>query len=99
MTIALAHLADALGQFGHELIVHFVLEEQARTCAADLTLVEEDTGDGAFDGGINVSISEHDVRCFAAQLERDALEVAGRSLNNRFVRFVSPVKATLSMSM
>ena len=49
---------------------------QARTGDAEPVAVEEDRLRGARDGGVDVGIGKDDVRCLAAQLERDLLQVA-----------------------
>src|SRR5207249_7250093 len=57
-----------------KLIVHLLLDKQARAGAAALALVEEEGEVRALDGGIQIGIGEDDVGTLAAQLERDALE-------------------------
>ena len=45
-------------------------DQQPRARAADLTLVEEDAVDDAFDGAVEIGVVEHDERRFAAKLQR-----------------------------
>ena len=60
-----------------------LLHEKATSCAADVTLVEEDPVDDALDGLVDGSVVEDDVRRLAAELERDLLGRPRRRLRNR----------------
>src|SRR5690606_34321918 len=51
-----------------DLVVHVLLNEQARTGAADVTLVEEDAVDDALDGLVDRGVVEDDVRRLAPEL-------------------------------
>ncbi len=67
---AIAHLRD-------ERLGDALLHQQARTGAADLSLIEPDAIDQAFDRAVEVGVFEDDERRFASQFEREPL-VAGR---------------------
>ena len=54
------------------------LHQQARTGATDLSLIEPDAVDQAFDRAVEIGVFEDDERRFASQFEREPL-VAGRS--------------------
>ncbi len=54
------------------------LDEQPRTGAADVALVEEDAVDDALDGLVERRVLEDDVGRLAAQFERQPLAGAGR---------------------
>ena len=69
---------DPVGQLRHEVVVDLVLEEQARAGGAHLALVVEDARERALHRRLHVGVGEDDVRRLAAELERDALERAGR---------------------
>ena len=87
-TITLNHLADTIKQLAHELVLGVLLDEEPGTSAADLTLVEEDTGDGTVDGSIDISVSKDDVRSFTTEFERYSLQVSSGSLNDDLTCFV-----------
>ncbi len=80
---AARHLRQLIG----ELIVHLLLHEHARAGAADLALVHEDAERGAEHRRRHVSVGEDDVGRLAAELERDALQVAGRGLQDQLADF------------
>jgi len=50
-------------------------DEHAAAGAAALALVEEKSRVSAFDGRVEIGVGEDDIRAFAAELERDALEI------------------------
>ena len=60
-------------QLAHDDVVHALLDEEARARTAHVPLVEVDAVDDAFDRLVERRIFEHDVRRFAAQLERELL--------------------------
>ena len=63
---------DALGRPAEaldELVVHAVLDEDARGREADLAVGQEDPGQRVPDGGVEVGVVAHDHRALAAQLE------------------------------
>ena len=59
--------------FAIEPLAHAFLHEQPRAGAADLSLVEPDRVDDAFDDGVEIGVVEHDERRLPAQLERELL--------------------------
>ena len=69
-------LGGTLPEAGNELVVDALLDQQARTGAAALAVVEEDTKVRPGDGVVNVSVLEDDVGGLATQLKSDLLEVA-----------------------
>lgn len=69
-------LGGTLPEAGNELVVDVLLDQQARTGAAALAVVEEDTEVSPGDGVVNVSVVEDDVGRLATQLKSDLLEVA-----------------------
>src|SRR5262249_41707117 len=73
--IADDHLARALGQLVHELVVGSLVDEHARAGVADLSLVTEDSPEAGVDRRIEVRVGEDDLRALAAELEGDLLEV------------------------
>ena len=64
---------DAIAQFADHGGKNSFLDEQARAGAANVALVEIDSGDDAFDGLVDRRVLENDVGRFAAQLERQLL--------------------------
>ena len=50
-------------------------------------MIEEDGARGAGDGGVDVGIIENHVRRFAAEFERDFLQIARRSLHDQLADF------------
>ena len=66
-----------------DLVVDGLVREQARARRAALALVVEDRVGGAGDREIEIGIGEDDRRRLAAEFERDALEVAGRRLDDQ----------------
>src|ERR1051326_4784737 len=77
-------LARLLAQLADELFFHGFLDKQSRTGATDLALVAEDSQDRASDGLIEIGISKHDVRRFAAELQRNLCEILSRGLRDQF---------------
>ena len=74
-----------------------LLDEQARTGAADVALVEEDAVDDALDRLVERRVLEDDVGRLAAELEREVLARARRRrAGSSLPTSVEPVKATLS---
>ena len=71
--VANAEVAEAHFQFAEDFVGDAFLNEQARTGATDMALVEEDSVDNAFDGLVNRGVLKDDVRGFSAQLEGDSL--------------------------
>ena len=71
--VADADALDAHAQLLDEHVVDAFLQQQSRTGAADVALVEEDAAHHAVDGLVDRRIVEHDVRRLAAELERQLL--------------------------
>ena len=72
---------QALAEFGDladEFVIDALLDKQPRAGAADLSGIGEHRHCRARHRRIDIRIGEHDIRRFAAEFERDALEVAGR---------------------
>jgi hypothetical protein len=67
--IAHAQPLHALAQLGQQAVVDALLDEQTRTGAAHLALVEPDRVDRALDDAVEVGIFEDDERALAAQLQ------------------------------
>ncbi len=77
---------DGLGELDElpqEVAGDRLVEYQTRAGDAGLALVVEDRECGTVDGSLDVGIGEDDVGPLAAELELDALQVAGGSLNDR----------------
>ena len=74
------------------------LDKQPRARGADLALAEEDAHEHALERGFEIGVGEDDVRRFAAELERDLLQVARRGADERRPTSVEPVKVILSTS-
>ena len=70
--------AHTIANFRDERLGNAFLHQQARTGATDLSLVEPDAVDQAFNRAVEVGVFEDDERGFASQFEREPL-VAGRS--------------------
>jgi hypothetical protein len=87
------------GDTADELIVDLVLDEQARAGAADLPGIGKHGHAGTRHRLVQIGIGEHDVRRFAAEFQRHALQVASRCANDRLPVRCEPVNATLSTSM
>ena len=73
-----AQRAHAIANLCDERLGDALLHQQARAGAADLSLIEPDAVDQAFDRAVEIGVFEDDERRLAAQLEREPL-VAGRS--------------------
>ncbi|MNS58500.1 hypothetical protein D3C72_914220 [compost metagenome] len=89
LRLAMEAVADhdarqALGQPADKCIIDAVLDHQARAGGADLAGVEERGVERVVHRGIQVGIGKDDVRVLAAQLQADALEVAGGGLHDAF---------------
>ena len=69
--------AHAVADFRDERLGDALLHQQARTGAANLSLIEPDAIDQAFDRAVEIGVFEDDERRFASQFEREPL-VAGR---------------------
>ncbi len=69
------HGAARRGPAGH-LVEHLFLYKQARTSATALAVIKDDGRGGASNGRLQIYILEDDVGRFAAQMERDLLEIA-----------------------
>ena len=63
-----------------EPVVDRALQEQPRAGDAGLPAGGKNPGDGAHDGGCKIGIVEHDVGRFAAELERDMLDICAPRL-------------------
>lgn len=93
-------------QFGHfggeltgELVIHRVVHVEAVNADAGLARVAVFGRDGAFDGGINVSVGKHNKRRVAAQFQRDPfLMVSAHWLISKRPMGVEPVKLNLRTS-
>ena len=76
---------DRLGQRQEpvdEFVRDLLLKQQAGSGNAGLSLVVENGEGRSVHRGLEMRIFEDDVRAFAAQLELDALEISGRSLDD-----------------
>lgn len=69
-------LGGTLAEARDKLVVNALLDQQPRTGAAALAVVEEDTEVGPRDGVVNIGIFEDNVGGLATQLEGNLLEVA-----------------------
>ena len=70
--------AHTVADFGDERLGNALLHQQARTGAANLSLIEPDAIDQAFDRAIEIGVFENNEGRLAAQFEREPL-MAGRS--------------------
>ena len=68
------------GQSVDERIVQFPFDEQARARRTALASIAKSTLDGGGRGLGYIGICEDDIRAFAAELERNALDPVGRRL-------------------
>src|SRR5665213_48642 len=66
------------------LVENIVFDEQARTCAAALPLVEENRAGRAGNRGFYIRIIQHDVGRFSAQLQRNFFQISGGGFQNCF---------------
>ncbi len=87
-TVADLQLLAELGDAADELLVDRLLDEQTRAGAADLAGIGEYRHRGTRHGGIEIGVREHDVRRLAAELERDALEIARGGPDDRLASHV-----------
>jgi len=81
--IAEAQRAEPPLQRCDDLVCYRLLEQQSRSCAAHVSLVEEDAVDDALDGLVDRGVVEDHVRSLAAELEGEALVAAGRRAHDR----------------
>ena len=64
--IADGDLVKCIHSCRHEFIVDVLLDEDAGTCAADLSLIEQDAQLKTVDGHIPLAVAEIDIGAFAA---------------------------------
>ena len=76
-------LARFLGDAFDDFFEDRLMGEQARAGGAALALVVKDRARCAGDGQFEIRIGEDDGRRFAAQFQRDPLQVAGRCLDDQ----------------
>src|SRR5262249_17521382 len=86
-SMAYLDLLGLLGDALDHLVEHVFLDVEPGPGAAALAVVEEDRHGSARDGGFYVGVVEDDVRRFAAELERDFLQVARGSLQDQLANF------------
>src|SRR2546427_219960 len=71
-----------------KFVVALFFDESARTGAAALALIEEEREVRAFDGFFHVGIVENNIGAFAAEFERDALQICfGSGFHNEMADF------------
>ena len=75
-------LARPRGDPLDQLVVDVLVHDQPGAGHARLPRGREDAGDHAVGGGLEVGVREHDLGRLAAELERDAREVAGGALGD-----------------
>ena len=80
-------LAGLFGDALDDLVVDRLMGEQPRARRAALALIVEDRARGSGDGELEIGVGEDDGRRFAAKLQRDALEIAGRRLDDQLADF------------
>src|SRR2546423_3945221 len=85
--VADLYLLGLLAEATEEFVLHLFVEEEARACAADLPLVEEDAHHRAVDGLLHVCVREDDVRRFASEFERDFRQILCRGLRDELADF------------
>src|SRR2546423_717962 len=85
--VADLYLLRLLSEATEELVFDSLIKEEARACATDLPLVEEDAHHRAVDGLLHVGVGEDDVRRFASEFERDFRKVLGSSLRDELADF------------
>ena len=76
-------LSDAVDHFVEDLL----LDVEARTGAAALAVIEEDSVGRSGDGGVDVGVVEDDVGRLAAEFERDLLQIASGGLKDELANF------------
>ena len=64
-----------------------LLDVEPRARAAALPVIEEDGAGRAGNGGVEVGVVEDDVRRFAAEFERNFLQIAGGRLQDQLADF------------
>ena len=64
-----------------------LLDVQPRARAAALAVIEEDGAGRAGNGGVQIGVVENDVGRFAAQFERDLLQIARGGLHDQLAHF------------
>ena len=74
-------------EFGQNFFGDGFLNEQPRSGAADVALVEEDAVDDALDGLVERGVFEDDVSRFAAEFEGEALGGSGERALDGFANF------------
>src|SRR5260370_3639516 len=77
----------AVLNFTDQFIRDALLHQQARTSAANLSLVEPDAVDQAFHGAVQVGIFKNNERGLAAKFKRELLVALRRSLSYRASHF------------
>ena len=77
---AYAQVLEGLAQALQQRFVNALLHQQTRARAASLPGVLHDGVDEGRNGGIQIGIGKHDLRAFAAQLQRDRTMPFGRDL-------------------
>ena len=81
--VADLELAGLVDDALDDLVVDRLVREQARARRAALALVVEDRVGRPGDRAVEIGVREDDGRRLAAELERDALEVAGGGLDDQ----------------
>ena len=76
-------LRDAVDDF----VEDFLFDVEPRAGAAALAVIEEDGAGGAGNGAVEIGVVENDVGRFAAEFERNLLQVAGRGLHDELADF------------
>ena len=71
------------GHLGNEGVVDRVLDDRPAAGRADLAGMQEGSGQGVIDNGLEIGVGEDDVRTLAAELQGDLLHVAGRRPHDR----------------
>ena len=80
-------LARLRGDALDDLVVNRFVREQSRAGRAALALVVEDCARRARNRQIEVGVGKNDRRRLAAEFQRDALEIAGRRLDDQLADF------------
>ena len=78
---------DALGFFGHgfdEFGINLFFDQDAAAGGTDFALIDEHAEERAIHGGFPIGVGEENVRRFAAEFERDALERVRGALDDDF---------------
>ena len=74
---------DAIAKLAHERVKDSFFDEQPRTGATHMTLIEEDAANDPFNGLIERRIRKDNVGRFATELERELLAAAGNGALDR----------------